>query len=285
MNCQGAIKRIGKRGVDQMDFAKIAKEYDGKAVVQASAGQRLLALLDIKEGEDVLDLGCGTGTLTMKIREKTSGRVMGIDAEVEMIEEARKRYGSSGIFFNSIPAEEMTFQEEFDVIFCNSVFQWFRNPEQNIDKCYKAMRKGGRIGVQAPAREVYSPNFIEAIERVRQDTETGEIFKHFREPWFFLETEEEYRELFERTGFQVILCEIEEVVTEHTPEEVFRIFDSGASAGYLNQRYYDVSIDRDYIERFRWIVKETFQRQAGEDGKVSLIFNRLYVVAKKERNK
>lgn len=267
-----------------MDFSEIAREYDRRALVQTSAGERLLALLNIKAHDDVLDLGCGTGNLTMKIREKTSGRVVGIDAEVEMIEEARKKYGDS-ILFEAISVENMTYNQEFDVVFCNSVFQWFRNPEQNIDKCYNALRKGGRIGVQAPARGVYCPNFIEAIERVRQDTETGEIFKHFNEPWFFLETEEQYRALFEKAGFQVVHCEIEEVTTEHTPEEVFRIFESGASAGYLNQRYYGIRVDKDYIKRFREIVKETFQRQAGEDGKVSLIFNRLYVVAKKERNK
>ncbi len=264
-----------------MDFSEIAREYDRRAVVQASAGERLLELLEIRDSEDVLDLGCGTGTLTMKIREKTSGRVLGVDAEEGMILEARKKYGTRGVFFESISAEEIAFHEEFDVIFCNSVFQWFQEPQKVLSRCYIALKKGGRIGVQAPARRVYCPNFIKAIEEVRRDSNIGETFRHFRQPWFFLETEEEYRELFEIAGFRVLHSEIEEVTTKHTPEEVFRIFDSGASAGYLNQRYYDVKIDESYIQRFRQIVMESFQNQAGPSGKVNLVFNRLFLVAKK----
>ena len=71
--------------------------------------------------------------------------------------------------------------------------------------------------MQAPARRVYSPNFIEAIEEVKHDPEVGEIFAHFKKPWFFLETADEYRDLFEKCGFDVVLSEIECVRTEHAP--------------------------------------------------------------------
>jgi hypothetical protein len=108
----------------------------------------------------------------------------------------------------------------------------------------------------------------------------GKTFRHFREPWFFLETEADYSALFERAGFRVLYVEIKKTMTEHTPGEVFRIFDSGASAGYLNQRY-DIRIDSNYIEKFKRVVKESFQRQAGDRGLVSIVFNRLYIVGVK----
>ncbi|MCD6492793.1 MAG: hypothetical protein J7K36_03195 [Archaeoglobaceae archaeon] len=50
-----------------MDFSKIADEY--MPVVQLSAGEKLLELLNIREHENVLDLGCGDGRLTAKIRK------------------------------------------------------------------------------------------------------------------------------------------------------------------------------------------------------------------------
>ena len=50
-----------------MDFSKIADEY--MPVVQLSAGEKLLELLNIREYENVLDLGCGDGRLTAKIRK------------------------------------------------------------------------------------------------------------------------------------------------------------------------------------------------------------------------
>jgi ubiquinone/menaquinone biosynthesis C-methylase UbiE len=62
-----------------LDFSKIAKIYDDVSVAQTSAGEKLLKMLDIKEFEDVLDLGCGTGKLTAEIRKLTRGRVVGVD--------------------------------------------------------------------------------------------------------------------------------------------------------------------------------------------------------------
>ncbi len=62
------------------------------------------------------------------------------------------------------------------------------------------------------------------------------------------------------------------------------LFDSGASAGYLNQRYYDVKIDDErYIERFRKIVRDSFHHQAGDSELLSLVFNRIYIVGVKAR--
>jgi len=148
-----------------------------------------------------------------------------------------------------------------------------------VEDCYTALRKGGRIGLQAPAKSVYSPNFIEAIEKVKEDRRTRDIFAHFREPWFLLETSDEYRKLFEKIGFNVVFSKMESVKTTHTPEEVFDIFSSGAIAGYGNQDSYDVKIDEDYIETLKEIVKEAFVEQANNQGEVELTFNRVFLVA------
>ncbi len=157
--------------------------------------------------------------LNKKDTKVDEGEVAGIDPSPGMIEEAKKR--SEGIVFEVKSAEELDYENHFDVIFCNSAFQWFREPEKAIENCFRALKSGGRIGIQAPAKKVYCPNFIEAIERVKRDERTRDIFKHFKSPWFFLETAEEYRKLFEKFGFRVVFSKIECVKTRHTPEEVF----------------------------------------------------------------
>lgn len=143
---------------------------------------------------------------------------------------------------------------------------------------YRVMsaKEGGRIGIQAPAKKVCCPNFIEAIEMVKKDR----TFSHFREPWFFLETADEYRSLFEKQGFKVVFSKIEMITTKHTPEKVFKIFSSGAIAGYLNQDYYDVEITDEYISVFKEIVREAFKQQS-MNGLVKLRFNRIFLVALK----
>ncbi len=97
-----------------------------------------------------------------------------------------------------------------------------------------------------------------------------------------LEKQDEYTNLLEKIGFKVVFSKIESIKTKHTPEEIFDIFSSGAIAGYLNQDFYDVKIDEDYMDTFKKIVKDTFVQQANEQGEVELIFNRVFLVAIKE---
>ena len=268
--------------MSKVDFSKIATKYEDYSLVQKSAADTLFKLLEIGNSDDVLDLGCGVGNLTRKIREITKVRVVGIDPSEGMIREAIEKNRDFDITFEIRSAEEMDYKDCFDVIFCNSVLQWFKDPQKAVENCYTALHKGGRIGVQAPAKKVYSPNFIGAVEKVKEDPRTKDIFAHFKEPWFFLETADEYRKLFERYGFRVILSKIESVGTKYTPEEVFNVFSSAAVAGYLNQDFYDVEIEAGYIDSFKEIVKDAFVQQANNHGEMELVFNRIFLVAVKE---
>ncbi len=292
--------------MSRMDFSKIANRYEDYSLVQKSAGDILLNLLEIRDNDDILDLGCGVGNLTRKIREITTpfnppllrgdnplsppllrgneGVVIGIDSSEGMIQEAKEKSRDLDITFEVKGAEDMNYENCFDVIFCNSVMQWFKEPHRVVKNCYTALRKGGRIGVQAPAKRVYSPNFKGAIKKIKEDPRTKDIFAHFKSPWFFFETSDEYKDLFESVGFKVVFSKIEEVKTRHTSEDVFKIFSSGAIAGYLNQDFYDVKIDDDYTVNFTKIVKDAFVQQADNNGEVELIFNRIFLIANKREH-
>ncbi len=74
--------------MSKVNFSEIAKDYEKIASMQKSASEIMLNLLKIKENDDVLDLGCGTGHLTRKIRNLTKGRVVGIDPSEGMMREA-----------------------------------------------------------------------------------------------------------------------------------------------------------------------------------------------------
>ena len=59
-----------------VDFSKIATKYEDYSSVQKSAAEILLNILKIGNTDDVLDLGCGVGSLTRKIKEITNGKVV-----------------------------------------------------------------------------------------------------------------------------------------------------------------------------------------------------------------
>ena len=268
------------RGV-RMGFNGIASRYERDSLIQKSAADKLISLLDIRRDDAVLDLGCGTGSLTRKLRALTDGKVMGMDPSEGMIHEAESNRGGLDIIFKVETAERLAHDDSFTVIFCNSAFQWFRDPLNALKNCYRALHRGGRMGVQAPAKKEYCPNFLEAIDAVAGDPRTATIFAGFRPPWLFLDTADEYASLFKQAGFIVPFAKIETVSTLHSPGEVMTIFESGAAAGYLNQEYYSTKLDEAYERAFREIVRESFHNQANAQGKVELVFNRIYLVAVK----
>lgn len=148
------------------DFTEIAKRYERDSMVQKSASEILFDILEIEDGDDVLDLGCGTGHLSRMIREKTQGKAVGVDPSPGMIDKARERFSGLGINFHLSSAEALNYLAEFDKIFCNSAFQWFAHPEKVLVACHAALKSCGKMAIQAPAKDNYCPQFLRAIAGV-----------------------------------------------------------------------------------------------------------------------
>jgi trans-aconitate methyltransferase len=62
---------------------------------------------------------------------------------------------------------------------------------------------------------------------------------------------------------------------------VYKVYQSGAENGYLNQSFYTVTLTDDYITNFRELIKEAFKEQADDSGMINLKFKRIYIIAKK----
>jgi trans-aconitate methyltransferase len=197
-----------------------------------------------------------------------------------MIEKSKRNYGKE-IIFQRETAEDISFNNIFNVIFCNSAFQWFHDAQKSIINFYRALKSKGRVGIQAPAKKEYCPNFIQAVKAIETDNTAGSFYRNFKSPWFFLNTAKEYAEMFLEQGFEVPFSEIQTIETFHYPEEVYNIFASGAAAGYLNQANYSCEITNEYINGFQNLIRKEFNAQAKYDGKVKLLFNRIFLVAVK----
>jgi trans-aconitate methyltransferase len=262
-----------------MNFTQISNEYEEKSIVQNDASVYLLNLLDIKENENVLDVGCGTGNITSRINNITNAKVTGIDPSTGMINEAQKKY--SNVIFECKDAKNLNDKNQFDVIFCNSTFQWFnKNTENIIENFYNILKSNGRIGIQAPATKIYCPNFVKGIEAIKTDNRTKDIFSHYNNPFLFLDSSNEYKELFEKSGFKVKYSEIKSISSKYSPDETFNIFSSGAIIGYLNEDFYSVKLTQKYIDDFKDIIKDEICKQA-KNNLVDLTFNRIYLLAYK----
>jgi ubiquinone/menaquinone biosynthesis C-methylase UbiE len=85
-----------------------------------------IELAGIKEGERVLDVGCGTGTLAIAAGRQTgpTGEVYGIDPSAEMITVAREKAAKAGVDaqFQAAVMEKLPFPDgHFDLVLSSLV--------------------------------------------------------------------------------------------------------------------------------------------------------------------
>src|SRR5687767_6282038 len=81
----------------------------------------LLARVDAAAPREVVDLGCGPGTLTATLAERWPGaRVIGIDSSPEMIGQA----AAPGVEFRLGDVADWRPGPATDVVTCNAVLQW-----------------------------------------------------------------------------------------------------------------------------------------------------------------
>jgi ubiquinone/menaquinone biosynthesis C-methylase UbiE len=86
--------------------------------------ERTLDAAGITAGEQVLDVGCGTGTLTLAAKKRVGakGSVRGVDASPEMIARAKTKAEQDGVpvIFETAAAQSLPFPDAaFDVVLCS----------------------------------------------------------------------------------------------------------------------------------------------------------------------
>ena len=114
----------------------------------AASHRRLAELL--RPGMRVLDVGCGTGAITRGIAEAvgSGGRVVGIDVNPGLIEEARQTHGGvPGLTFAVGDVHRMPYRDAFDIVTAARVLQWLADPAGALRAMVGAARPGGRVVV------------------------------------------------------------------------------------------------------------------------------------------
>jgi len=117
--------------------------YANTGTFVPALGAGVLEWLGAREGERILDLGCGDGTLTEKIVAQGAD-VTGLDASSEMLKSAQER-GLHVVLGN---AEALPFEGEFDAVFSNAALHWVRDHEAMLAGVRRALKPGGRFVVE-----------------------------------------------------------------------------------------------------------------------------------------
>lgn len=114
--------------------------------------EKTLDLADLKPGESVLDIGCGTGTLAIAAKQRVgpAGRVCGVDASPEMLARAGKKAKKAGVevmFKNGI-VERLPFPDgHFDVVLSTVMLHHLGHKarQQCVREVRRVLKPGGRM--------------------------------------------------------------------------------------------------------------------------------------------
>ncbi len=170
--------------------------YDRSFGFVSAFGADMVDLLDPRPGEDIVDLGCGIGTLTAQIAARGAD-VLGIDADAAMVTRARERHPD--LAFERADAADFRIPFHADAVFSNAALHWVGEPERAIACIARALKPGGRFVAEMGAHrnvETVTSALYQAL------AEEGVAAEAVTFPWYFPRTGR-YVCLLEDAGFDV----------------------------------------------------------------------------------
>ena len=98
---------------------------------------------DLVTGCDILDIGCGTGVLTMPLQNAGAKSIVGIDISSEMINIAKEKFPQNTYICEDI----LKWQSNkcFDTIFMYNVYPHLSNTDELINKIWTLLKKDGHF--------------------------------------------------------------------------------------------------------------------------------------------
>jgi ubiquinone/menaquinone biosynthesis C-methylase UbiE len=114
-----------------------------------SAGYLLPSL---RPGLDILDVGCGPGTITLDLAARVApGRVLGLDVSADPLDEARAAAGRAGVDVEFRTGDVYALDlpdDSFDVVHAHQVLQHLTDPVAALREMARVCRPGGLIAVR-----------------------------------------------------------------------------------------------------------------------------------------
>jgi ubiquinone/menaquinone biosynthesis C-methylase UbiE len=172
---RGHVSRVTRsKAVAKASYDRMSRWYDMIASTSEWKFVKVgLDLLDVTEGEIVLDIGYGTGksvvTLAQAVGE--AGRIFGIDISEGMYRIARNRVNVAGylerVDLRCGDAAKLPFDDDsFDAIFSSFTLELFDTPEIPVvlQECQRVLRNLGRIVVVSMSKKSEDSSAVKLYE-------------------------------------------------------------------------------------------------------------------------
>lgn len=114
-----------------------------------SVRRELVSRANIEAGQRILDIGCGTGTLVVKLkRQYTAAQVVGLDPDAKALQRAHIKAARAGVSVELEQgfADELPYQNEsFDRVFSSFMFHHLNTQEREnmLREVLRVLKPGG----------------------------------------------------------------------------------------------------------------------------------------------
>jgi trans-aconitate 2-methyltransferase len=199
--------------------------YDRVSDPQVAWGRRVIARLAPRAHERILDLGCGTGRLTLELAEHVpGGLVVGLDLSDAMLRVAAQASRGRGVQLVRGDGTRLPFQAAFDAVFSTATLHWIPDHLQAFQTVFDALRPGGRFVAQAGGGRNLQRLYTRAATLARSPEFAG-AFAGWRDPWNFQDADATHARL-ERVGFTNVNVSLEEAPVAFPSPEAYTEFVS-----------------------------------------------------------
>ena len=156
-----------------------------------SSTQELAQLCNLREGQELLYVGCGAGTAATKIAMEYECRLVGVDLLESMIASAREWAQRRGVAerteFRVADAQDLPFDDDrFDVLICESVNTFVPDLDQAAREYVRVVKPGGYVGLNEAV-------WVESPPEAGSEVMTALTGQNLR-------TSEEWRAMLDRAG-------------------------------------------------------------------------------------
>ncbi len=221
------------------DAPELAERYDKVSDLQFKSGCRLIGMMGIKEGDTVLDVGCGTGRLALHISKVVgpAGSVIGIDPSPHRLRVAEAKLDGQdrqNLCFMPGQGEDLLSLPSgtFDHVCYSAVFHWIGDKPAALAEAKRVLKPGGAIGMTTVDKS-HPQKMRKVVERIFSEPPyVGQV--NYEDELSMLVGREELNALLAGAGFDRI--DIRTVIKKHcysSAEELFEFLEASSFGNFL----------------------------------------------------
>ncbi len=160
--------------------------------IERARARAIIKSLDVKDGDKVLDLGCGAGNMLAQIN---GGELYGVDISDFLLNIAQNRNYQRPVAFIRGDVENLPLEiscRKYDKIFCSEVLEHVLHPEKVVDEILKVSHQDTVIVFSVPNEKLIN-NIKSVFLKLRVfNFFFPKISKHMTDEWHLREADKKF---------------------------------------------------------------------------------------------